>query len=68
LKIRLEAQRAHDQILGVSTSVVYDQQVLWNGGFGLADVEKNKPATASTVHSITSFKDGAEQGRFGRRP
>ena len=37
-RVWLEAQRAYDQIPGVSAAIVHDQQVLWSGGYGLADV------------------------------
>jgi CubicO group peptidase (beta-lactamase class C family) len=51
----LEAQRAYDRIPGVSAEIVYDQEVLWSGGFGLADVEAKRPATAETIYSICSI-------------
>ncbi|HEY6065050.1 MAG TPA: serine hydrolase [Thermoanaerobaculia bacterium] len=51
----LEAQRAYDRIPGVSAEIVHDQEVLWSGGFGLADVEAKRPATADTLYSICSI-------------
>jgi CubicO group peptidase (beta-lactamase class C family) len=48
----LEAKRAYDRIPGVSAEIVYDQEVLWSGGFGLADVEAKRPATTETIYSI----------------
>jgi CubicO group peptidase (beta-lactamase class C family) len=51
----LEAQRAYDLIPGVSAAIVHDQEVLWSGGFGLADVAANRPATAETIYSICSI-------------
>ena len=51
----LEAQRAYDTIPGISAAIVYDQQVLWSGGFGLADVASQRPATADTLYSICSI-------------
>ncbi len=55
LRVWLEAQRAYDQIPGVSAAVVYDQEVLWSGGFGYADLERLIPATPSTIYSICSI-------------
>lgn len=55
LKVWLEAQRAYDQIPGVSVAVVYDQQLLWSGGFGYSDLKRKVPATASTIYSICSI-------------
>jgi CubicO group peptidase (beta-lactamase class C family) len=51
----LEAQRAYDRIPGVSAEIVHGQEVLWSGGFGLADVEAKRPATAETIYSICSI-------------
>jgi CubicO group peptidase (beta-lactamase class C family) len=51
----LEAQRAYDLIPGVSAAIVHDQEVLWTGGFGLADVASDRPATSDTIYSICSI-------------
>lgn len=55
MKVWLEAQRAYDQIPGVSAAIVHDQQVLWSGGYGHADLEHKTPATSSTIYSICSI-------------
>lgn len=54
-RIWLEAQRAYDQIPGVSAAIVYDQQILWAGAYGLADVEAGRPARVDTIYSICSI-------------
>jgi CubicO group peptidase (beta-lactamase class C family) len=54
-RVWLEAQRAYDRIPGVSAAIVYDQQVLWSGGYGYADLAKKTPAAASTIYSICSI-------------
>jgi CubicO group peptidase (beta-lactamase class C family) len=54
-KTWLEAQRAYDEIPGISAAIVYDQQPLWSGGFGYANRERKTPATASTIYSICSI-------------
>jgi CubicO group peptidase (beta-lactamase class C family) len=51
----LEAQRAFDQIPGVSAAIVHDQEVLWSGGFGAADLASGTPAGADTIYSICSI-------------
>ena len=51
----LEAQRAYDQIPGVSAAIVVDQQVLWSGGFGQADLASGRAASADTIYSICSI-------------
>src|SRR4030095_4597238 len=50
-----EAQRDYQKTPGLSAAVVYDQQVLWSGGFGYADLAKKTPATPSTIYSICSI-------------
>jgi len=55
LKVWLDAQRAYNQIPGVSAAVVYDQQLLWSGGFGHADSARKALATPSTIYSICSI-------------
>src|SRR5215213_6999063 len=54
VRVWLDAERAYEQIPGVSGAIVYDQSVLWSGGFGYADIAKKTPATASTIYSICS--------------
>jgi len=54
-RIWLEAQRAYDQIPGVSAAIVHDQQVLWAGGYGFADLAAQRPAAADTIYSICSI-------------
>jgi len=54
-RVWLEAQRAYDRIPGVSAAIVYDQQVLWSGGFGVTDLTKRAPATEDTIYSICSI-------------
>ena len=51
----LEAQRAYERIPGVSAEVVHDQEVVWSGAFGMADVEAKRPATVDTIYSICSI-------------
>lgn len=55
MKVWLEAQRAYDEIPGISAALVYDQSVLWSGGFGYRDLETRVPATADTIYSICSI-------------
>jgi CubicO group peptidase (beta-lactamase class C family) len=51
----LEAERAYDHIPGMSAALVANQQVVWSGGYGYADVARQTPATASTIYSICSI-------------
>jgi len=51
----LEAQRAYEQIPGISAAIVHDQQVLYRDGFGQADVASGRPATFDTIYSVCSI-------------
>jgi CubicO group peptidase (beta-lactamase class C family) len=55
LELWLEAQRDYEQIPGLSAAVVHDQEVVWAGGFGVADLERRTPAGADTVYSVCSI-------------
>ncbi|MBL8985468.1 MAG: beta-lactamase family protein [Gemmatimonadetes bacterium] len=51
----LDGQRAFSRIPGVASALVVDQEVIWQGGSGVADVDRKTPATASTLYSICSI-------------
>jgi CubicO group peptidase (beta-lactamase class C family) len=55
LGVWLEAQRAYGQIPGVSAAVVHDQELIWSGGFGYADLARKTPAVPGTIYSICSI-------------
>lgn len=55
LEAWVDAQRAYEQIPGISMAVVHDQELLWAGGFGHADLEDGQPATPGTLYSICSI-------------
>jgi CubicO group peptidase (beta-lactamase class C family) len=51
----IEHQRAYSGLPGVSLSVVHDQELVWAGGFGWADLERKVPATHDTRYRIASI-------------
>ncbi len=51
----LEATRSYTRYPGISAAVVVDQDVIWQGGFGWADINKRSPATPTTLYSICSI-------------
>jgi CubicO group peptidase (beta-lactamase class C family) len=55
VRVWLEGERAYDQIPGISAAVVYDQEPLWTGGYGSADLATKRPADAETIYSICSI-------------
>jgi len=54
-RVWLEAQRAYDQIPGISAAIVSDQDELWAGGYGYADLASKRSADADTIYSICSI-------------
>ncbi len=55
VRVWLDAQRAYEQIPGISAGVVHYQTLIWSEGFGYSELEKKTPATASTIYSICSI-------------
>jgi CubicO group peptidase (beta-lactamase class C family) len=51
----LEAQRDYDHLPGLSVAIVMDQEILWSKGYGMADLEKQVPASSNTIYSICSI-------------
>lgn len=51
----LEAERAYERVPGLSAEIVHDQEVLWSGAFGEADIEAKRPASTDTIYSICSI-------------
>lgn len=51
----LDGERAFLRIPGVASALVIDQDVIWSGGTGYADLERKTPATPGTVYSICSI-------------
>jgi len=51
----LEAQRAYDRVPGLSAAVVLDQELLWSGSSGYADLESKRPASDDTIYGICSI-------------
>ncbi|MBT29590.1 MAG: hypothetical protein CMO01_07995 [Thalassobius sp.] len=55
VEVWLDAQKDFDQLPGLTAIVVEDQEVLWSGAVGLANVEEDIEAKASTICSICSI-------------
>ena len=51
----LDGQRAYDRVPGLSAAIVHDQELLWSGASGYADIEGSEPATADTIYGICSI-------------
>src|SRR5262245_20596506 len=51
----IDAYRSRLKIPGLSAVILKDQAVLWENGFGFADLENRIPATPDTLYSIASL-------------
>jgi len=51
----LSAQRAYDRVPGISAAIVHDQELLWSGASGFADIEGGRKAQADTIYGICSI-------------
>jgi CubicO group peptidase (beta-lactamase class C family) len=51
----MEGQRAYDRVPALSAAIVHDQELLWSGASGYADVASKGPATADTIYGICSI-------------
>lgn len=51
----LEAQRAYDRVPALSAAIVHDQELLWSGASGYADLASQRPAAADTIYGICSI-------------
>ena len=51
----LSAQRAYDNVSGMTAAIVDDQELAWSAAFGYADIEKQQPATTDTIYGICSI-------------
>ena len=51
----LDAQRAYENIPGLSAALVHDQELIWAGATGLADPDTGAEATTQTAYSICSI-------------
>jgi CubicO group peptidase (beta-lactamase class C family) len=55
IEVWVEGQGDYQNIPGVSAGIVYDQKLIWNQGFGFANLDKKTPATPATIYSICSI-------------
>lgn len=59
LKTHLSAVIAHEmhtsRTAGLSIVLIDDQRIVWQQGFGVADVERQAPATAQTLYRVGSI-------------
>lgn len=55
VEVWLEAQKDFEHLPGITAIVVKDQEILWDGAFGMANIEDKVKAESSTLCSICSI-------------
>ncbi len=51
----LEGEQIYENIPGMSVGIVYDQDLIWQRGYGYSNLESKRPADANTLYSICSI-------------
>ncbi len=54
-RIWLDAQRDYEELPSISAAIVHDQELVWSGAVGMADLDEQRPATSRTLYSICSI-------------
>jgi CubicO group peptidase (beta-lactamase class C family) len=55
IEVWLDAQKDYENLPGLSAAVVKDQDILWSGAVGQANVEENVKSEPATLYSICSI-------------
>ena len=55
IEVWLEAQKDYEKLPGITASIVSDQELLWSGAYGMANIDKNIKAETKTICSIGSI-------------
>ena len=54
-EIWLDAQKDYERLPSIAAAIVHDQELVWSGAVGMADIDAGRPATSSTLYSICSI-------------
>jgi CubicO group peptidase (beta-lactamase class C family) len=55
VEIWLDAQRDYEELPSIAAAIVHDQELVWSGAFGMADLDEQRPAATRTLYSICSI-------------
>ncbi len=55
IEVWLDAQKDYENLPGISAIAVQDQEVIWKGAVGMANIEGEVPMSTSTIGSICSI-------------
>ena len=51
----VQGVQTFDRVPGISVGIVYDQDLLWQSGYGYSNLETKRPADENTLYSICSI-------------
>lgn len=51
----IEGVQTYAKVPGISVGIVYDQDLIWESGYGYSNLETKRPADADTLYSICSI-------------
>ena len=55
LQLWLEAKQEYGSVPGLSAGVIYNQELIWSGGYGMADPVRGLAATANSIYGVCSI-------------
>lgn len=55
IEVWLDAQKDYEKLPGISAAIVKDQEIIWSGAFGKANIEADVPTDINTICSICSI-------------
>jgi CubicO group peptidase (beta-lactamase class C family) len=55
IEIWLDAQKDYEKLPGISAAIIKDQEIIWSGAFGKANVEADVDTEVNTICSICSI-------------
>jgi len=55
IEVWLEAQKDYEKLPGISAAIIKDQEIIWSGAFGKANIEANVNTETNTICSICSI-------------
>jgi CubicO group peptidase (beta-lactamase class C family) len=55
IEVWLDAQKDYEKLPGITASIISDQELLWSGAYGMANIEDKVKAEPKTICSICSI-------------
>ncbi|MGB5481954.1 MAG: serine hydrolase domain-containing protein, partial [Eudoraea sp.] len=55
IEVWLDAQKDYEKLPGISAAIIKDQEIIWSGAFGKANIEADVNTETNTICSICSI-------------